>query len=69
MSIKLRDYVSVARPVSRQGDGGDLFGGDGGAKLTGTVEADETYVGGKPRLYAGDGYARKSGRGTDKGKQ
>jgi transposase-like protein len=33
-------------------------------KLTGTVEADETYVGGKPR--PGDGKEHKTGRGTSK---
>jgi transposase-like protein len=33
-------------------------------KLTGTVECDETYVGGKPRL--GDEKIRKRGRGTEK---
>jgi transposase-like protein len=33
-------------------------------KLTGTVECDETYVGGKPR--PGDGRIRKPGRGTEK---
>ncbi|MCK6569720.1 IS1595 family transposase [Myxococcota bacterium] len=33
-----------------------------GAKFTGTVEADETYVGGKPR-YKGES---KTGRGTNK---
>jgi transposase-like protein len=33
-------------------------------KLTGTVECDETYVGGKPRL--GDGKVHKRGRGTSK---
>jgi transposase-like protein len=33
-------------------------------KLTGTVEADETYVGGKPR--PGDGQINKRGRGTKK---
>jgi transposase-like protein len=33
-------------------------------KLTGTVEADETYVGGKPR--PGDGKQHKTGRGTRK---
>lgn len=35
---------------------------DGGGKLDGTVEADETYVGGKPR-YKG---TSKRGRGTSK---
>lgn len=40
-------------------DGGGPFDG---AKLTGTVEADETYVGGKPR-YKG---ISKAGRGTKK---
>lgn len=35
-----------------------------GVTLTGTVEADETYVGGKPRR--GDGKIHKRGRGTDK---
>jgi hypothetical protein len=35
---------------------------DGGEKLTGTVECDETYVGGKPR-YRG---ISKRGRGTNK---
>jgi transposase-like protein len=34
-------------------------------KLTGTVEADELYVGGKPR-YKGALAAGKTGRGTDK---
>jgi transposase-like protein len=33
-------------------------------KLTGIVECDETYVGGKPRK--GDGQIHKKGRGTDK---
>jgi len=33
-------------------------------KLIGTVECDETYVGGKPRL--GDGKIRRRGRGTSK---
>ena len=33
-------------------------------KLTGTVECDETYVGGKPR--PGDGRIHKRGRGTEK---
>src|SRR5271169_662389 len=33
-------------------------------KLMGTVECDETYVGGKPRL--GDGKEHKRGRGTKK---
>lgn len=33
--------------------------------LTGTVEVDETYVGGKPR-YKGKHNRKKSGRGTDK---
>jgi len=37
---------------------------DDGAGLKGFVEADETYVGGKPR--PGDGKQRKPGRGTDK---
>jgi transposase-like protein len=36
----------------------------GGNPLVGTVEVDETYVGGKPRK--GDGKPRKRGRGTDK---
>jgi transposase-like protein len=36
---------------------------DGAAKFTGTVEADETYIGGKPR--SGTGY-HKRGRGTKK---
>lgn len=35
-------------------------------KLTGTVEADETYVGGKPRLTLGYGAKRKGGPGTQK---
>ena len=38
------------------------IGEEGGAKLTGTVEIDETYVGGKPR-YKGQS---KRGRGTKK---
>ena len=38
------------------------LGEDGAAKLTGTVEADETYVGGRPR-YKGQS---KRGRGTSK---
>ena len=33
-------------------------------KLNGTVECDETYVGGKPRRF--DGKVHKRGRGTDK---
>jgi transposase-like protein len=33
-------------------------------QLTGTVECDETYVGGKPRI--GDGKIHKRGRGTSK---
>ena len=33
-------------------------------KLTGIVECDETYIGGKPR--PGDGKAHKRGRGTSK---
>src|ERR1039458_9045319 len=36
---------------------------DGGERLTGIVEADKTYVGGKPRPGAG---FHKSGRGTKK---
>jgi len=40
------------------------------ARLTGTVEADETYVGGKPRRSNVKNYnagrPRKTGRGTDK---
>jgi len=39
-------------------------GHDGSKKLTGTVEVDETYVGGKPR-YKG---VSKRGRGSDKAK-
>jgi transposase-like protein len=35
-----------------------------GPKLSGTVECDETYVGGKPR--PGDGRIHKRGRGTEK---
>lgn len=35
-------------------------------KLTGTVEADETYVGGKPRRSFGYGTPHKGGRGTEK---
>jgi len=35
-----------------------------GVKLSGTVEADETYVGGKPRR--GSGVKSKQGRGTKK---
>lgn len=34
------------------------------SKLTGIVECDETYIGGKPRL--GDGKTHKRGRGTSK---
>jgi len=41
------------------------MGTDDGTKLSGTVEADETYVGGKPR-YRGPHNKHKSGRGTDK---
>jgi transposase-like protein len=37
---------------------------DSGPKLKGVVEADETYVGGKPR--PGDGKVHKRGRGTKK---
>jgi transposase-like protein len=37
---------------------------DSGEPLEGTVEVDETYVGGKPRK--GDGKVHKRGRGTDK---
>lgn len=37
---------------------------NGGEPLVGTVEVDETYVGGKPRK--GDGIAHKRGRGTRK---
>lgn len=42
------------------------LGSEGGRKLTGTVEADETYVGGKPRRPFGYGAKHKPGRGTDK---
>src|SRR5271157_1954062 len=34
--------------------------------LTGIVEMDETYVGGKPRRGGGDGTPNKRGRGTKK---
>src|SRR4029079_15159073 len=34
--------------------------------LTGTVEVDETYVGGKPRPPQGQKYAKSKGRGTKK---
>ena len=35
-------------------------------KLTGTVEADETYVGGKPKKFYGYQHKHKTGAGTDK---
>jgi transposase-like protein len=35
-------------------------------KLTGTIEADETYVGGRPRRYFGYTHKHKTGRGTHK---
>jgi len=42
------------------------LGTENTTKLTGTVEADETYIGGKPRRYAAGFGQRKGGRGTDK---
>jgi transposase-like protein len=40
----------------------DMTNGNGGQKMVGTVEADETYVGGKPRNKGNN----KRGRGTSK---
>jgi transposase-like protein len=37
---------------------------DDAPKLTGTIEADETYVGGRPRRYFGYTHKYKTGRGT-----
>ena len=37
-----------------------------GAKLTGTIEADETYLGGRPRRFRGHMHKHKTGRGTHK---
>jgi transposase-like protein len=42
------------------------LGNDDGPKLTGAVEADETYIGGKPRRKFGYTHRLKSGRGTDR---
>jgi transposase-like protein len=41
-----------------------LGAGADAPKLTGTVEADETYVGGRPRRYFGYTHKHKTGRGT-----
>lgn len=46
------------RRAMRQQAGRDL--------LTGIIEMDETYIGGKPRKGSGGGGASKRGRGTDK---
>src|SRR5436309_2578803 len=42
------------------------LGSENAPKLTGTVEADELYVGGKPRRFFGYTHKHKTGRGTHK---
>src|SRR5438067_3042820 len=41
-------------------------GSENAPKLTGTIEADETYVGGRPRRFFGYTHKHKTGRGTHK---
>jgi len=43
-----------------------LGAGENAPKLTGTVEADETYVGGRPKRFFGYTHKHKTGAGTDK---
>ncbi|PYQ88680.1 MAG: IS1595 family transposase [Acidobacteria bacterium] len=42
------------------------LGSENAPKLTGTIEADETYVGGRPRRFFGYTHKHKTGRGTHK---
>lgn len=61
MEITHKSALFVLRRI-RHG----LGAGENAPKLTGTVEADETYVGGKPRLTFGYMRKKKRGAGTDK---
>jgi transposase-like protein len=59
MEITHKSALFVLRRI-RHGLGSD----ENAPKLTGTVEVDETYVGGKPRRF--DRRRHKGGRGTEK---
>lgn len=59
MQITHKSALFVLRRI-RHG----LTSGPDAPKLTGTVEADETYVGGRPRRFFGYSHKHKTGRGT-----
>ena len=61
MEITHKSALFVLRRI-RHG----LGSSDNAPKLTGTVEADETYIGGKPRRRMGYSRRLKGGRGTDR---
>jgi len=60
MEITHRNALFVLRRI-RHG-----LGTNDAPKLTGTMEVDETYVGGRPRRYFGYTHKHKTGRGTHK---
>lgn len=64
MEITHKSALFVLRRI-RHGLSSDVAGREQ-KKLTGTVEADETYIGGKPRRKFGYGRKLKGGRGTDR---
>jgi transposase-like protein len=61
MEITHKSALFVLRRI-RHG----LGAGPDAPKLTGTVEADETYVGGRPKRFFGYRHKHKTGLGTDK---